>query len=66
VGLGIAQSRATLSEMNSDLPPEQALISPDRLAEIIADIDRADPPELEALLTALTTAAWPSRFALEH
>ena len=53
-------------EVNPDVPPEQALITPDRLAEIAEDIDGADPLELGALLTALRTAAWPSRFALEN
>lgn len=52
--------------MNSDLPPEQALITPHRLAEIVEDIDGFGPLELEALLMALRTAAWPSRFALEN
>jgi hypothetical protein len=52
--------------VNPDVPPEQALITPDRLAEIVEDIDGADPLELAALLAALRTAAWPSRFALEN
>ena len=52
--------------MSADLPPDGALISPHRLAEIIEDIDRFHPDELEALLAALTTAAWPTRYALEH
>jgi hypothetical protein len=52
--------------VNPDVPGEQALITPGRLAAIVEDIDAAAPLELEALLTALRTAAWPSRFALEN
>jgi hypothetical protein len=52
--------------MSAEPPPDGSLISPNRLAELLDDIDRLDPTDLEALLTALTCAAWPSRFALEH
>jgi hypothetical protein len=37
-----------------------------RLAEIVADIDRQCPGELDALTAALTAAAWPTGVALEQ
>jgi hypothetical protein len=64
--LGLARFLAMLWGMSADPPPEGAVISPHRLAEIIEDIDGFDPVDLEALLAALTTAAWPSRHTLEH
>jgi hypothetical protein len=46
--------------------PDGALMTPHRLAEIVADIDRQDPLDRRALLAALTAAAWPTRSAREQ
>ena len=46
--------------------PGGGLMTPDRLAEIVADIDGQEPEQAEALLLALISAAWPTRFARDH
>jgi len=53
--------------MSFDTPPsDSSLITPGRLAEIVRDIDEQDVAFCAALLAAMRTAAWPSRFALEN
>ncbi len=37
-----------------------------RLGLVLEDLDSQDPSELEALLIALTTAAWPTPSALDQ
>ena len=37
-----------------------------RLGLVLADVESQDPSELEALLIALTAAAWPTPSALDQ
>ncbi len=37
-----------------------------RLAQVLEEIRSQDPAELESLLIALTTAAWPTPWALDQ
>jgi hypothetical protein len=56
-----------LGPMNPDPPePSGALMTRDRLAEIVHDIDAQGPSEAEALLLALISASWPTRWARDH
>ena len=55
-----------LGGMDAEPSRQGSLMTRHRLAEIVDDMDRTDPGELEALLAALTTAAWPTRFALDN
>jgi hypothetical protein len=52
--------------VSSDTPPDSALITPVRLAEIVREIDEQDVVDRAALLAAMRAAAWPSRFAFEN
>jgi hypothetical protein len=45
-------------------PSDDAALSPDRVAEIVGELDDFREAELEALLTAMVSAAWPSPAAL--
>ena len=47
-------------------PSDDAALSPDRLAEILSELDDFREAELEALLTAMISAAWPSPAALRQ
>jgi hypothetical protein len=47
-------------------PSDDAALSPYRLAEILSELDHFREAEMEALLTAMTSAAWPSPAALRQ
>jgi hypothetical protein len=52
--------------MSSEQPPDGLAMTRHRLARIVHELDRLDPADLEALLTALTRASWPTSRALTH
>jgi hypothetical protein len=52
--------------MGADDCFEGAVMPRHRLVQVLEDIDSQDPAELESLLIALTTAAWPTCSALEQ
>ena len=66
MGFGSPPFRAKLRGMSADEQPRGDLMTRHRLAEVLDDIDRQAPDELEALLRALITAAWPTPSARDQ
>ncbi|HXB16211.1 MAG TPA: hypothetical protein VNV44_10775 [Solirubrobacteraceae bacterium] len=52
--------------MGLEQPPDGLTMTPHRLARIVEEFDRLGPAELEALLSAITRASWPTSRALNH
>jgi hypothetical protein len=52
--------------MRPDDHSEGAVMPSHRLWLLLEEIEGQDPAELEALLVALTKAAWPNRSALDQ
>jgi hypothetical protein len=52
--------------MGPDDYSEGAVMPRHRLWQVLEEIESQDPSELEALLIALTTAAWPTAYALDQ